>query len=145
MARLFAIETSLCFAHSGEVVVSATFPAGFRLRWVPKSAKLAGNKRLGQDGSLNEHPRGVDTIQNGVRHAVSSKGDDSPIMAQTAYDHRVMELVRQLEDLTIDTLFSQSPRKTVQPANAMDCSFRAASFTALLPKVTTHELLLLLR
>ena len=38
------------------MVISATFAACFGLCWIPEPPELAGNKGLGQDGSINGHP-----------------------------------------------------------------------------------------
>ena len=80
------------------MILSATFPACFRLRWVPKPAELAGNKGLSWDGSLDRHPRCANTIKDGVRHAVTPKRNNLTVMAQMADDNGVGKLVGQLVD-----------------------------------------------
>ena len=98
MAGPLTIKTPLRPTCGRKMILGTTFPACFWLRWVPKPAELASNKGLRWDGSLDRHPRCANTIEDGVRHAVAPKRNNSIVMAQTVNDNRVGKLVRQLVD-----------------------------------------------
>ena len=121
MAGRLTIKTPLRPTCGRKMILGTTFPACFWLRWVPKWAELASNKGLCWDGSLDRHPRCVNTIEDGVRHTVAPKRNNSTVMAQMVDDNGVGKLVRQLVDFNDGDFVI--PQK--QPAILMNCSFRA--------------------
>ena len=146
MAGPFIIKTPLRPTCSGKMILVTTFPACFQLRWVPKLAELASNKGLRRNGSLDRHPRCAKTIEDGVRHAVTPKRNNSTVMAQTTDDNGVGKLVGQLVDFNDGDFVLTVPQKDRTACNLNGLLVQGGvSFTALLQNVTTHELLLALR
>ena len=70
MARSLAVKTALQLTRGCKVVFSPSFLTSLGLRRVPEASKLAGNESLSWYRPFNKHPRGTNTIQNGVRHMV---------------------------------------------------------------------------
>lgn len=78
------MKTSLRLTRGRNVVFSAAFPTGLGLRRLPEASELAGDEGLSRCNLVNKHSRVANTIQEGVRHAVLSKGNDSAVMSQMA-------------------------------------------------------------
>lgn len=135
MARSLAIKTSLRLPRGRMVVFSAALPTGLGLRRIPEVGELASNEALIWYRLVDQH-------SYGVCHAVAMKGNDTAVMSQTA--NKDSQAARQVirRSWQWQTWFSQSLRRTELPAMSIECSFRAASFTALLSNLTTQELLL---
>lgn len=117
MAGSFTIKASLGLACGRKVILSATLPTGFRLRRIPETAELTSDKSLSRDRSFHGHARGANTIQNGVRHAVSPERNNSAVMAQTADNNRVRELVGQLVNLYNGNFILAVSQKDRAPGN----------------------------
>ena len=148
MAGPLTIKTPLRLTCGCKMILGTTFPACFWLRWVPKLAelRLACNKGLRWDGSLDRHPRCANTIEDGVSHAVAPKRNNLIVMAQTVDDNGVGKLVRQLVDFNDGDFVLTVPQKDRTACNLNGLLVQGGvSFTALLQNVTTHELLLALR
>ena len=111
MAGRLTIKTPLRPTCGRKMILGTTFPACFSLRWVPKRAELASNKGLCWDGSLDRHPRCANTIEDGVRHAVAPKRNNSTVMAQMVDDNGVGKLVRQLVDFNDGDFVLTVPQK----------------------------------
>lgn len=111
MAGRLTIKTPLRPTCGRKMILGTTFPACFWLRWVPKRAELASNKGLCWDGSLDRHPRSVNTIEDGVRHAVAPKRNNSTVMAQMVDDNGVGKLVRQLVNFNDGDFVLTVPQK----------------------------------
>lgn len=113
MAGPLTIKTLLRLTCGRKMILGTTFPACFWLRWVPKPAelRLACNKGLRWDGSLDRHPRCANTIEDGVSNAVSPKRNNSIVMAQTVNDNGVGKLVRQLVDFNDGDFVLTVPQK----------------------------------
>lgn len=80
MTRPLTIKTMLRPTCGRKMIVGATFPARFQLRWIPEPTKLTGNKGLGRDGPLDGHSRSMNIVQDGVRDAVMAKGNNPAVM-----------------------------------------------------------------
>ena len=113
MAGPLTIKTPLRLTCGRKMILGTTFPACFWLRWVPKPAelRLACNKGLRWDGSLDRYPRCANTIEDGVSHAVAPKRNNLIVMAQTVDDNGVGKLVRQLVDFNDGDFVLTVPQK----------------------------------
>ena len=81
VAVSLAIKTTLGLAGGREMVFWTAFAASLELGRVPKTYELAGNEGLSGNRSLNKHSRDTNTVENGVRHAVASKGNYSAVVS----------------------------------------------------------------
>ena len=80
VAGSLEIKTTLGLAGGREMVFWTTFAASLKLGRVP-TYKLAGNKGLSGNRLPNKHSRDTNTVENGVRHVVASKGNYSAVVS----------------------------------------------------------------